>query len=44
MQGKCDKLEAACREEESKHWMKMAKLEEKNKALFFYIFAVKIVI
>nr|CAH0108146.1 unnamed protein product [Daphnia galeata] len=32
VQGKCDKLEAACREEESKHWMKMAKLEEKNKA------------
>jgi hypothetical protein len=35
VQGKCDKLEAACREEESKHWMKMAKLEEKNKATVF---------
>jgi hypothetical protein len=31
VQGKCDKLETACREEENKHWQKMAKLEEKNK-------------
>lgn len=32
VQKKCEKLEAACREEESQHWQKMGQLEEKNKA------------
>ena len=33
-QGKCEKLENACREEENRHWQKMAKLEEKNKVKY----------